>query len=299
MEIIKRSKVLMVILLILTGCTRLETFLARENEGSEFDKQLVEYYKEFAQNEAEECDWGSSRKFINKGMALLNGEEIEPEKLKWRDIPKENLPELVEARNQLIEVLNDEDLLNAKPIAAAKAMYSFDCWVEEQAENWQEEEIKACKDNFYQSMKELKAAPAVVENQVANPSATKTSDESNKDKAELNIINESKRIYFAYDSFSLSKESIDKIEKLVAVIKKLDHEVTDIELSGYTDRAGPKWYNVQLSKKRAIEVKKYMEKLGISADKIKVFAYGFANPLIETSKKEPKNRRVEIVISDK
>lgn len=303
MNLLNRVFAAIFIVLMTANCTRLEVFLSRNAEGSEFDKQLAEYYKEFAQSEAEKCDWSSSRRFINKGMALLNGEEIEPEKLKWWNIPKEYLPELVEARNKIDEILANDQLLEQKPSSAAKAMYSFDCWVEEQAESWQEEDIKACKDNFYQAVKDLEEeplTPKVVIEETASAIDTNLPNKTAENEMKFNIIDEKRRIYFSYDSYDLMPEAVQKIQTLVTEIKKFDNQITEIFLNGYTDRAGPNWYNLQLSRKRALAVKQKMKELGVNEEKIKLFAYGIENPIVDSlnPKKQPKNRRVEVIISD-
>jgi OOP family OmpA-OmpF porin len=70
-----------------------------------------------------------------------------------------------------------------------------------------------------------------------------------------------------------------------------------VELTGHTDTVGSDTYNMRLSKRRAGSVAAELEKNGIPADEIAIFAKGKRDPLVPTadSMKEPQNRRVEIV----
>jgi outer membrane protein OmpA-like peptidoglycan-associated protein len=69
---------------------------------------------------------------------------------------------------------------------------------------------------------------------------------------------------------NFSKERL----KMIGDYIKYDKEISVVLISGYSDSYGGRSYNQQLSKKRAISVKKYLEKLGLDDDKIQVAAYG-------------------------
>src|SRR3546814_16511874 len=46
-----------------------------------------------------------------------------------------------------------------KPLDAAKAQANFDCWMEQQEENFQPQHIAACRDGYMTDMAELEAQP--------------------------------------------------------------------------------------------------------------------------------------------
>src|SRR3546814_15797554 len=46
-----------------------------------------------------------------------------------------------------------------KPLDAAKAQANFDCWMEQQEENFQPQHIAACRDGYMTAMAELEAQP--------------------------------------------------------------------------------------------------------------------------------------------
>jgi OOP family OmpA-OmpF porin len=73
----------------------------------------------------------------------------------------------------------------------------------------------------------------------------------------------------------------------------------EIEVSGHTDNVGSLGGNTRLSKKRATEIKGYMERQGVSASNItSVVGEGPNKPLAtnDTDEGKAKNRRVEIIV---
>ncbi|HEX8060008.1 MAG TPA: OmpA family protein, partial [Cyclobacteriaceae bacterium] len=103
-------------------------------------------------------------------------------------------------------------------------------------------------------------------------------------------------IWFAFDKFILSSESFPELNRLAEVL----HEQPSIkvEVSGHTDNVGPDAYNLNLSKKRAESVTRYLIEKGISPDRITTTSYGESRPVEsnETPEGRRKNRRVEFTI---
>jgi outer membrane protein OmpA-like peptidoglycan-associated protein len=71
-----------------------------------------------------------------------------------------------------------------------------------------------------------------------------------------------------------------------------------ITLTGHTDTSGPERYNMALSLRRANAVKDALVGEGVPASAITVIGKGKSEPLVPTGDavREPRNRRVEIVI---
>lgn len=276
--------------LALNACTRIETLQHVTPTGSPFQTALTTKYTEFAVLEAKACDWIDSQHFINKGMTTAYGQTALPEDLaKWR-IPESVLPELTEARAALMEVLNKKEIVDANPETAAQAQFSFDCWVEQQEENWQTEDIEACKDGFYTALNALK----VYKNVVTAPLTTILP----KAPAEVKEQPYNYRIFFDFDSAQINAKTEKVLDNIVHDVKNL--KGYEYVLNGYADRAGSEDYNLELSKKRAIAVRKKLVAAGLPEDSITIFAYGEEDNAIETEDgiDEQANRRVEIVISD-
>ena len=70
-------------------------------------------------------------------------------------------------------------------------------------------------------------------------------------------------IYFDFDSAELRKNEIPKLK----VFKKGDRVI----ISGYASPEGSEEYNLELSKRRAMSVKTYLEKQGVKVLKLKAF----------------------------
>ncbi len=108
-------------------------------------------------------------------------------------------------------------------------------------------------------------------------------------------------VLFDFDKHAL-KDSSKKLLKEIS--KSLDSsfnkEDLEIVISGHTDNVGDKKYNLELSEKRANEVKKYLEKqLKSQETSFTTEGLGDRKPIAsnKTEKGQAKNRRVEIVIN--
>ncbi len=140
----------------LTGCVTysLEELRHAELKGSDFHKALARMYLDFASSEEKEYDWFDSMYFADKGLKAAYGKDTAPEDLKGWDIPKDILPEMESTRAMLLETLTPQTIA-AHPEMAARAQFMFDCWAEQQEENWQVDDIAHCRDGVKDALKEL------------------------------------------------------------------------------------------------------------------------------------------------
>lgn len=104
-------------------------------------------------------------------------------------------------------------------------------------------------------------------------------------------------ILFELNSSYLTTAAHEKLNELVNALKK--HSYTLIRIEGHTDDTGTDEYNQWLSERRAESVKKYMESLGIQANRMQTRGYGESNPIApnDTPEGQAANRRVEVIIS--
>uniref|UniRef100_A0A2C9KHL8 OmpA-like domain-containing protein n=1 Tax=Biomphalaria glabrata TaxID=6526 RepID=A0A2C9KHL8_BIOGL len=99
------------------------------------------------------------------------------------------------------------------------------------------------------------------------------------------IMTAGNRILFPFDSFSITEEEKNILDKQIAWLKEYDEY--DIVLEGHCDERGTREYNIALGEKRANTIKKYMTKNGINEKRIKeVISYGKDKPLVEGSNEE-------------
>ena len=73
-------------------------------------------------------------------------------------------------------------------------------------------------------------------------------------------------VFYDYNEATLREESYPSLDDLVALL--IDNPYTAIELSSHTDRIGSQNFNLQLSKRRAESVCKYLISKGIEPDRL-------------------------------
>ncbi|WP_080236498.1 OmpA family protein [Spirosoma rigui] len=103
-------------------------------------------------------------------------------------------------------------------------------------------------------------------------------------------------VYFNVSKFDLKPESFPELNRLVGVME--DNPTMTIRLEGHTDTVGDFDANVELSRNRVDEVKRYLVSKGIRADRIETIGYGPSRPINtnKSLKERPENRRVDMVV---
>lgn len=84
-----------------------------------------------------------------------------------------------------------------------------------------------------------------------------------------------KKIYFELDKYTVTKESAEQLDKIVALLK--ENKKAFITIKSYADCRGPDKYNVSLSWKRSKAAKEYLVQKGISGNRILTESYGATN----------------------
>jgi OOP family OmpA-OmpF porin len=248
------------------------------NRGTDFHRALQTDYANLAASEKAEADWADTKTFVARTRRAASGETFGPEEITARDLPGYSVNTLSEARARLLSVLNDETRA-AMPVMAAMAQSGFDCWMQEQEEDRQPEDIAACRSSFNTALRALEAAePAPAP--VAEPAAAMPTQF---------------QIYFDFDSATLNAEA----QSVVNVISEAHDEYNPatVLVVGHTDSAGPSDYNIMLSQRRAEAVYNALVEEGISQSGMRVEAYGEERPRIERpdGTKEQGNRRVDVI----
>ncbi|QJD77646.1 OmpA family protein [Spirosoma rhododendri] len=106
-----------------------------------------------------------------------------------------------------------------------------------------------------------------------------------------------KNIYFNVSKYDLKAESFPELDRLAGIMQT--NPTMHIRLEGHTDTVGDFDANVELSRNRVNEVKRYLVSKGIRADRVDTVGYGPSRPINtnRTLKERPENRRVEMVIT--
>lgn len=168
------------------------------------------------------------------------------------------------ARHRLVATLaNDAD--RVLPEIAAGAQVSYDCWVEQQEEGYQTDDIAACRDRFNRTMAKIDALKAP-------PRA----------------------VFFPLDSANLDKRARVTLTRMAAKAMRLN--APRVTIQGHADRSGSTAHNLRLSLRRADVVRAALIAEGVPPGRIAVSAAGERRLRAPTPDNvaHPDNRRVEV-----
>jgi peptidoglycan-associated lipoprotein len=100
-------------------------------------------------------------------------------------------------------------------------------------------------------------------------------------------------IHFDFNRYNLRSEDRDILDKNAECLKERSNMSINIE--GHCDERGTEEYNIALGDKRARAAKKYLQNLGIGANRMKTISYGEGRPVCSSSDEDcwSQNRRCE------
>lgn len=265
--------------------------------GSPFTKTLAGEYRKLANEKQEKSlDYSDALHFARKGLAAANGIVVMPEVVDDWDLGDRNLPEIVQARAQLVNALeNGGRSLTSDKAAIAQAR--FDCWVEQQEESWAAN--VPCKTGFFTAIKELEQqlgtgaepGPALAVESFPAP-ITDTAKSGTVPLNQAMFI-----VFFDWDKHKITSSGNDVLDAVAQEIKGR-RDVKRIVIVGHTDTSGSDKYNQKLSMKRALAVQDSLVARGLSASMTDVEGRGKLDLLVKTADgvREPANRRAQITL---
>lgn len=259
----------------LVACTNVAEKLANVEKttptGSAFSTGLFKGYVHQARLEAKEYDMRDAERWTDKAALAARNASVGPEELAKWDLPKDFVGDLKGARGRLVAALA-AGAAEKIPGQAARAQVSFDCWVQEQEENIQPDDIRACRGAFEDAMGKTEAA--------LKPMAA---------AAPKSFI-----VYFDTDSDKLNTGARSVVSLILDAARKAGAK--KVVLAGHTDRAGALTYNDVLSKRRVDSVAAALVAAGLAASVVSKSEYGETRPRVATpdGKAEHENRRVEV-----
>jgi OOP family OmpA-OmpF porin len=216
-------------------------------------------------------DYRSSNIHSAKAMAAARGQNVEPEVLaNWR-LPADSIDELTSARSRLVAALA-ANATQTNPTVAAQALADFDCWVEQQEENFQPLDIARCRDGFYAALEEIEPRAAAVPEVLALEAD----------------------VFFDFDRADIKPAFFPELDRIARML--VENTAVRVLVWGHTDTVGPAAYNQGLSERRANAVADYLAGRGVSRDRMEVRGFGETMLAVPTPDEtnEPRNRRVEI-----
>lgn len=266
----------------LTGCGGggLRDARTMKPAGSAFDKGLYAGYVGLAESEYREGDYMDADAFARRASAAARGEAPAPEKIAMRRLPEKNAGELAAARGRLTAALAKGAAAKA-PGHASRAQVMFDCWMQEQEENFQQVDVARCRTEFFAAMAQAEAAiePAPA------PKMAKPAPE----KMRRQFV-----VYFRLDSAALTPTTRKRIMAAAAEARRVGAK--RVYVSGFADTTGTDRYNLALSEERAAAVADALVKDGVSSKIVGTGAFGEGILSVETKDGilMPDNRRVTI-----
>lgn len=292
---IVRGLAMAVAVLAVSACSNLNQHSELEalNEvqavGSPFTQALTAEYRDYANREINEMfDYPDGLHFARKGLAAAGGEVVLPEPISdWNLLPQ-HMEELGTARARLITAFD----LGARDIApqqAAVAQARFDCWIEQQEENWQADDIIGCKSEFMDAMAALEGMLGP-QPQAAAPEPAIAMPEAEPMKPEDAMY----LVFFDFDSSKVGAGGQNVLDAVAQEAKS--RSLNMVHVVGHTDSSGSREYNNRLANKRANTVRDALIQRGVDASLISVEGRGEDELLVQTQDnvREPANRRAQI-----
>lgn len=276
---------------LLSGCAGMQLDNARKvsPDGSTFSTSLYKEYMALSELEFLEGDYADSDVFALRAISAAGNKPMTPEELGARRLPAANKGELATARRELVEALTATATEKA-PVNAAQAQAAFECWMQEQEENFQPDDIAKCRADYMASMTAVRSA-------LAPAPATAAPAPAPAAKAPQRMA-ATYTVNFDFDSDGISKKAAEIIAEAGMAVDEM--KASTIILSGYTDRAGSEAYNMKLADRRAKAVLGALDirsrKKIADATQIKVYGEKNNKKKTEDGVKEPENRRVKIEI---
>lgn len=262
-----RLAALSLCLLTLTGCAEYHKRILEDTpeKGPLFTRALAREYGALGQiEESDMYDYWSANYYFRKAICAKSGGCVAPTCLENWDLPENKIPELAAARCRLLRALGHGASRRA-PLLTAHAQAQFDCWVEQQAEEWQHQDIMACRYGFYRTIAEVEFLL------MGGPEKVMPHD----------------HVFFGLNTAHLTIKALKHLQG-VAKAAKGRH----IILIGRTDRVGEAYHNRNLAHARALAVKRHLIRLGIAPHFITVKDSG---PL-PGPKVNAHDRRVDIIV---
>ena len=275
--------------------------------NTKFARALKLEYLNLHEEEVGEVDWGNASLFIEKAKMAASNMQVLPEELSAHNLPADSIPALESARYWLTSALRDGARLRA-PYDAGHAQAKFDCWVEEQEQTHQPDDIAACRAEFEAAMMRVdeammpkpvamapKPEPKPAPKPAAKAAEPKKEAKKAKPKPKPKPVQTEYSIYFDFDSSKLTAKGNATV---TAIVTAATRSSKMISLRAHADRSGGNKYNAILSKARADAVFAALRSWGVEADRISFMAVGEEEPAVATNDgvSEPMNRRVDVTL---
>lgn len=288
---------------------------------SPFLQELSREYVALGDRERAEYDWPDTARFYGRAIRAAKGEALAPEALDDRALSGGAREELSEARARLVALFAAGGRSVAGPLSA-RGQAGFDCWMQEQEEGHQADDIAACREIFLAAVASLEAAVdgalvvllpdsdgAVGVIRVENPQGSVVLDTERAGalaeggaggpQGTGTFLVEDVQAVFgdaiaaapaAPVAFLLYFEqgsdilTAESANKLSEVLEAVrSRKLPQVEVSGHTDRSGSAAFNDRLAQERAELVAQEVLGLGVPDRVVTVISYGERDTVVPTA----------------
>ncbi len=262
--------------------------------GNAFTQALTTEYRSFVNSELDSYeDHADALHFSRKGLAAARGDMVMAEAVSDWNLHAGHAEELIVARARMVDVFA-RGARETQPQLSAVTQARFDCWIEEQEENFQDNNIGVCKSQFFDALAQLEASiPAAAP--APEPVAIVDNGDLGIDPSQPMAVENAKYIvFFDFDQSSLNAGANSILDAAAEEAKS--RNLNSISVVGHTDTSGSRSYNQTLSMKRAEAVRSGLAQRGVNASIIQTQNRGESELLVDTADgvREPANRRGEI-----
>ena len=244
--------------------------------GSAFDRALFTEYLSLSRSEYNQGDYADSDRYAGRARFAARANSAAPQNVSGRKLPGDKVAEINASYERLIAALA-AGAPQRVPADAAHAQVMFDCWLEQQEENRQNNDIAACRAGFLAALAKIEVPPVAFVLPAVAPRP------------------ESYTVYFDFNQSALNDKARDEVARIVSRARAMNAK--SVEVDGYADRSGSGGYNQRLSQKRAAAVRDAIRVAGVNAS-IDGRSYGESRPATPTADgmREGANRRVVVTV---
>jgi OOP family OmpA-OmpF porin len=257
------------------GAHDIATLKSKSIDQTTFSGAVADKYRKFVTFEADEMmDWQDAAYFASKALWVLEDPSAaKPEDFADWHIEERFIHDLTVGEARLKVAMR---LFDPEEVAddLASAITSFDCWIEQAEEGWQDDHIAACQKAFNDALAALESSKGVVISDTGE-ARTRLVVHHDLDEAEL------------------------RAEDLVLVRSFARRGGSDLRLhvhvTGHADRAGPEIHNKKLSVSRALALVRAIRSSWPGQYTFSIEGLGEASPIVQTPDgvQEIRNRRTE------
>jgi len=280
-----------------------------DNSGIGLDTSGIAYmnalyggYEALSQDRGDAHDWIDAEHFNHKARRAARRSSTMPDAIMDRKLRDDDIPGLSAALARIRDAY-DRGGRAIAPELSATVQVSYDCWIEaaegrNPETGWasesaaRQDDIDRCRGAFDAAMSKLEALANYRLTEFRKPAHSMAAPAA----PQVAAASETFIVYFDWDSAAVDRSGDRVIDEAVTAANSLG--IADFSITGHADRSGSDDYNLNLSLRRADNVKAALIARGVDEAGISVAGRGEAEPAIVTDDgvREPANRRVEIIL---